>query len=183
MQFELDDAFVTSASFDLDAGSSATGTIDLVVAANGFRKVSPTDPPPCDCSSGAFLSGNFSVQLDGVTRTGVAEVTGIGFRVPRLGTTTYVPGTPALDPVAVGVSTATSPSVSATRTYLQSWSDGVAGGAIDRRDGSVDLFSASFSQPTAEVELVNLEPVFPFTPMFVDGRQTLTLQPEHLSFH
>ena len=183
VQFELDDAFITSATFDLDAGSSATGTVDLVVAANGFHKVSPTDPPPCDCTSGAFLTGNFSVEVGGVLRSGVAEVTGIGFTVPRLGTTTYVPGVPAFDAVAVGVSTGTSPSVSTTRTYLQSWSNNVAGGAVDRRDGRVNLFGASFSSPTAQIDLANLEPVFPFTPLFVDGRQTLTLRPDHLTFH
>lgn len=183
VQFELDDAFVTSASFDVDAGSSAVGTVDLVVAANGFHKVSPTDPPPCDCSSGVFLSGNFSFDVDGTVRSGVADVTGIGFTVPRLGTTTYSPGTPAFNAVTVGVSTGTSPSVSNTRTYLQNWSDNVAGGAIDRRDGRVNLLNASLSQPTAQVDLANLEPVFPFTPMFVDGRQTLTLRPDHLAFH
>jgi hypothetical protein len=183
VQFELDDAFVTSAAFDVNAGSSAAGTVDLVVAANGFRKVSPTDPPPCDCSSGAFLSGNFSFEVDGTVRAGVADVTGIGFTVPRLGTTTYSPGTPAFNAVAVGASTATSSSVSSTRAYLQSWSDNVAGGAVDRRDGRLNLLNASLSQPTAQVDLANLEPVFPFTPMFVDGRQTLTLRPEHVTFH
>jgi len=25
--------------------------------------------------------------------------------------------------------------------------------------------------------------VFPSTPMFVDGRQTLTLRPDHITFH
>ena len=169
VQFELDDAFVTSATLDVDAGSSAAGTVDLVVAANGFHKVTPTNPPPCDCSSGAFLAGNFSFEVDGGERKGVAEVTGIGFTVPRLGTTTHVPGTPAFS--AIGVGTGTSPTVSATRTYLQSWSDSVAGSAVDRRDGRVDLFSASLSQTVAQIDLANLEPAFPFTPMFVDGRR------------
>jgi hypothetical protein len=183
VQFELDDAFVTSATLDVDAGSSAVGTVDLVVAANGFHKVSPTDPPPCDCTTGSFLTGNFSLEVDGSVRPGVAEVTGLGFTVPRLGTTTYVPGTPVFNTVSVGVSTGTSPSVSGTRTYLQNWSDGVAGGAVDRRSGRLNLFGQSLSTTVAQVDLANLEPVFPFTPMFVDGRQTLTLRPEHLTFH
>jgi len=183
VQFELDDAFITSATFDVDAGSSAVGTVDLVVAANGFHKVTPTDPPPCDCSSGGFLAGNFSFELGGSAEPGVAEVTGIGFTVPRLGTTTYVPGTPSFNAVAVGASTGTSGSVSATRAHLQAWSDNVAGGAIDRRSGRVNLFGSSLSTTVAQVDLANLEPVFPFTPMFVDGRQTLTLRPQHLTFH
>jgi collagen triple helix repeat protein len=183
VQFRLDDAFITSATLDLDAGSSAAGTIDLVVAANGFRKVSPTPSPSCDCSSGAFLGGNFSVDVDGAARPGVAGVTGIGFTVPRLGTTTYVPGTPAFDAVGVGVSSGTSGNVAATRTYLQSWSEAVAGGATDPRDGRVNLFNTSLSQTVAEIDLANLEPVFPLTPMFVDGRQTLTLRPNQLTFH
>jgi hypothetical protein len=174
---------VTSAAFDVDSGSSAAGTVELVVAANGFRKVSPTDPPPCDCTSGSFLTGNFTVDVDGSARPGVAEVTGIGFSVPRLGTTTYSPGTPALNAVGIGVSTGTSGNVTGTRTYLQNWSDNVAAGTVDRRDGEVSLFGTSFSQPTAEVDLADLEPVFPFTPMIVDGRQTLTLRPNHLTFH
>jgi hypothetical protein len=174
---------VTSAAFDVDSGSSAAGTVELVVAANGFRKVSPTDPPPCDCTSGSFLTGNFTVDVDGSARPGVAEVTGIGFSVPRLGTTTYSPGTPAFNAVGIGVSTGTSGNVTGTRTYLQNWSDNVAAGTVDRRDGEVSLFGTSFSQPTAEVDLADLEPVFPFTPMIVDGRQTLTLRPNHLTFH
>ena len=183
VQFELDDAFITSAKLNVEAGSSAVGTVDLVVAANRFHKVTPTDAPPCDCSSGAFLAGNFSVEVDGAARSGVAEVNGIGFTVPRLGTTTYVPGTPELNAVGVGVSTGTSGNVAATRTYLQSWSDSAASGAVDQRDGRVNLFGASFSQPTAQIDLANLEPVFPFTPMVVDGRQTLTLRPSNLTFH
>ena len=183
MQFELDDAFITSATLDVDAASSAAGTVDLVVAANGFHKVSPTDAPPCDCSSGSFLTGNFSLEVDGSVRQGVAAVTGVGFTVPRLGTTTYVPGTPAFNAVAVAVSSTTSPSVSTTRTYLQNWSDNVAGGAVDQRDGRLNLLNASLSQPVAQLDLTNLEPVFPFTPMFVDGRQTLTLRPDHITFH
>jgi hypothetical protein len=94
-----------------------------------------------------------------------------------------VPGTPAFDAVAVGVGSTTSPSVSATRTYLQNWSDTVAGGAVDQRDGRLNLLNASLSQPVAQLDLANLEPVFPFTPMFVDGRQTLTLRPDHITFH
>ena len=138
VQFELDDAFVTSATLDVDAGSSAAGTVDLVLAANGFHKVTPTNPPPCDCSSGVFLAGA---------------------------------GTPAFSAIGVGVSTGTSPSVSTTRTYQASWSDSVAGSAVDRRDGRVDLFNASLSQTVAQIDLANLDPAFPFTPMFVDGRQ------------
>lgn len=183
VQFQLDDTFITSATLDADAGSSAAGTVDLVVAANGFRKVSPTDAPQCDCSSGSFLTGNFSLEVDGSLRQGVAAVTGVGFTVPRLGTTTYVPGTPAFNAVVVGVSSTTSPSVSATRTYLQNWSDSVAGGAVDQRDGRLNLLNASLSQPVAQLDLANLEPAFPFTPMFVDGRQTLTLRPDHITFH
>jgi hypothetical protein len=182
VQFELDDAFITSATLDVDAGSSAVGTVDLVVAANAFRKVTPTDPPTCDCTSGSYLTGNFSLQVGGSARPGVAEVTGVGFTVPRLGTTTYVPGAPAFNGVAVGVSTGTSSSVSATRNYLQSWSDNVAGGAVDRRSGQLNLLGPSLST-VAQIDLANLEPVFPFTPMFVDGRQTLTLRAEHLTFH
>lgn len=183
VQFQLDAAFVTSATLDVDAGSSAAGTVDLVVAANGFHKVSPTDPPPCDCTSGSFLAGNFSVEIGGSPRTGVAEVTGIGFTVPRLGTTAYVPGTPAFNAVGVGVSTGTSSSVSATRAYLQSWSDAVAGGAVDQRAGTVNLLGQSLATTVARIDLSHLEPVFPFTPMFVDGRQTLALRPDHLTFH
>jgi len=183
VQFELHDAFITSATIDVDAGSSAAGTVDLVVAANGFHKVSPTDAPSCDCSSGSFLTGNFSLEVGGSVRQGVAVVTGVGFTVPRLGTTTYGPGTPAFNAVAVGVSSTTSPSVTATRTYLQNWSDSVAGGAVDKRDGELNLLNASLSQPVAQLDLANLEPVFPFTPMFVDGRQTLTLRPDHITFH
>ena len=183
VQFELHHAFITSATLDVDAASSAAGTVDLVVAANSFHKVSPTNAPPCDCSSGSFLTGNFSLEVDGSVRQGVAAVTGVGFTVPRLGTTTYVPGTAAFKAVAVGVSSTTSPSVSATRTYLQNWSDSVAGGAVDQRDGRLNLLNASLSQPVAQLDLANLEPVFPFTPMFVDGRQTLTLRPDHITFH
>ena len=43
--------------------------------------------------------------------------------------------------------------------------------------------SASLSQTVAQIDLANLEPAFPFTPMFVDGRRTLTLRPDHITFH
>jgi len=47
VQFGLHDAFITSATLNVDAASSAAGTVDLA-AANGFHKVSATDVPQCD---------------------------------------------------------------------------------------------------------------------------------------
>jgi hypothetical protein len=44
---------------------------------------------------------------------------GIGFTVPRLGSTSYTPGTPALSKLQVEVSTTTSPTATNTRNYFQ----------------------------------------------------------------
>src|SRR5207244_3281867 len=51
VQFKLDDAFITSADLDLDSLSNTLGSVDLVVAANGLHKQTPTSAPACDCSN------------------------------------------------------------------------------------------------------------------------------------
>ena len=182
VQFKLDDAFITSASIDLNAGSNATGEIDLVVAANGFHKEAPTSAPSCDCSSNQFAADSFDLEVGGQTRGGVLEMHGVGFTVPRLGSTSYTPGTPALSRLQVELSTSTSPTATSTRNYFQAWSDNVAQGNSDQRDGRLNLRNAAFSL-LAELDYVDLEPVMPFDPMFVDGRQTITLVGETMEYH
>ena len=182
VQFALDDAFITSADIDLDAGSNATGVVDLVVAANGFHKETPTAAPSCDCSSNQFVADAFDFEVDGQTRGGVLEMHGVGFTVPRLGSSTYTPGTPALSKLQVELSTSTSPTATTTRNYFQAWSNNVAQGNSDQRSGRVNLRSAAFSL-LAELNYADLEPVMPFDPMFVNGRQTITLLGSTMDYH
>jgi len=183
VQFKLDDAFITSADMDVDATAGATlGTVDLIVAANGFHKQVPTSAPACDCSN-AFQPNVFTFRVDGQLKTGVVEVHGIGFTVPRLGTTSYAPGTPALKKLQVQASSGTTASATSTRTYFETWSDNVAQGNLDRRSGELDLFNGSQSTQLAELDFDQLEPVMPFDPMFVDGRQTITLLGSNLHYH
>lgn len=184
VQFKLDDAFITSVNMDLNAGTTGVGDVELVVAANGFHKETPSSAPACDCSGNLFQTNAFVLDVGGQPKSGVAEVNGIGFTVPRLGSTTYVPGTPALSRLQVEVSTSTAPGATSTRTYFQTWSDNVAQGNIDRRSGELDLFNnASLSTLVAELDFTQLEPVLPFDPMFVDGRQTITLVGSTIDYH
>jgi Collagen triple helix repeat (20 copies) len=183
VQFKLDNAFITSVDMDADGTAISGGSVDLVVAANGFHKETPTSAPACDCSSGLFQTEAFQFRVNGSAKTGVIEVHGIGFTVPRLGTTTYLPGTPALTKLQVQTSTSTSSSSTSTRAYFQAWSDNVAQGNIDHRSGELDLLNASFSTVLAEIDFNNLEPVMPFDPMFVDGRQTITLLGSNIDYH
>jgi collagen triple helix repeat protein len=181
VQFRLDDAFVTSASVDLEATASGFGTVDLVVAANGFQKEPPTPAPPCDCSNGdSFDVGQFSLEVQGTTRL-VLGITGLGFTVPRLGTTSYAPGTPELGAIRVAVGSSGN-GAAATRAYFQAWSDAVAGGNVVHRDGRVELRSAS-SSLVDEIDLDGLEPVLPFEQLLIDGRQTFTLRPQAIDYH
>ena len=64
VQFKLTDAFITSADIELDAGVNSSGSIDLVVAANGFHKETPTSPPSCDCSSNLFSVRSFAFHVN-----------------------------------------------------------------------------------------------------------------------
>lgn len=182
VQFKLDDAFITSVNIDLDAGSNASGAVDLVVAANGFHKEAPTSAPSCECSSNLFATDAFDLEVDNQTRGGVLELHGIGFTVPRLGSTTYTPGTPALSKLQVEVSNTTSPTATSTRNYFQAWSDNVAQGNSDQRSGRLNLRNAAFSL-LVEINYVDLEPVLPFDPMYVNGRQTITLAGSTMEFH
>jgi len=183
VQFKLTDAFITSANIDLNAGVNSSGSVDLVVAANGFHKETPTSPPPCDCSSNLFATDAFTFRVNNSAKVGVAEVHGIGFTVPRLGSTTYVPGTPALSKLRVEASTVTSPGTSSTRAYFQAWSDNVAQGNTDLRSGELDLFNASLTTILGEIDFTNLEPVMPFDPMFIEGRQSITLLGSTMNYH
>lgn len=183
VQFVLHDAFITSATLDLDVSTpSAIGSVDLVVAANGFDKVTPTAGPTCDCNSGNFFGNNFSLAVGGTTLAGTVAIDGLGFTVPRLGTTSYSPGTPSVNTIRVAASSAAAGAAATTRSYLSAWSDNVAAGNTDARAGEITLRDAAFNS-AAQVSLSHLEPVFPFEPMFVDGRQTLTLRAEHIQFH
>jgi hypothetical protein len=182
VQFKLDDAFITSANIDLNAGINGTGEVDLVVAANGFHKETPTAAPSCDCSSNLFAVDAFDLEVGGQNRPGILEMHGVGFIVPRLGSTTYAPGTPSLSKLQVEVSTTTSPSATNTRNYFQAWSDNVAQGNSDLRSGRLNLRSPSLSL-LSELNYVDLEPVMPFDPMFVNGRQTITLVGATLDYH
>ena len=173
-QFVLHDALITSATLDLDVSTpSAIGSVDLVVAANGFDKVTPTAGPTCDCNSGNFFGNNFSLAVGGTTLAGTVAIDGLGFTVPRLGTTSYSPGTPSVNTIRVAASSAAAGAAATTRFYLSAWSNNVAAGNTDARAGEITLRDAAFNS-AAQVSLSYLERVFPFEPMFVDGRQTLT---------
>ena len=83
---------------------------------------------------------------------------------------------------ATAVSTTTSPSATNTRNYFQAWSDNVAQGNSDLRSGRLNLRSPSLSL-LSELNYVDLEPVMPFDPMFVNGRQTITLVGATMDYH
>jgi hypothetical protein len=180
VQFQLDDAFITSMHIDLDGTAVSAGSTELVVAANAFRKVSPTSGPSCDCSSGLFFTDSFRVTIDGSAKTGVVSAENIGFTVPRLGTTTYSPGAPVFNAIRLAATTSTSPAATSTRNYFDAWSSSEATGIGDPRSGQIDLQSSALTQTLAQIDLIELEPVFPFDPMFVDGRQALTVRPAFL---
>jgi len=167
-------------NIDLDATADGVGTTELVVAANTFHKVTPTSAPSCDCTSGAFFTNAFRVEIDGVARQAVVSAEHLGFTVPRLGTTTYSPGAPVFNAIRLAATTSTSPASTSLRSYFDAWSTSEATGIADQRPGEIDLQNPSLTQTLAQIDLIDLEPVFPFEPMFVDGRQTLTVQPAFL---
>lgn len=93
-----------------------------------------------------------------------------------------MPGTPAPLKLRVEAGTVTSPGVTSARAYFEAWSHNVAQGNGDLRSGELDLQNAALSTPV-EINYVELEPVMPFDPMFVDARQTITLLGTTMDFH
>jgi hypothetical protein len=181
VQFRLHDAFVTNASIALDANSNEVGEVQLVVATNTFQSEAPTSAPLCDCSN-VFFQGSFSLEIGGSDKPGVVAIDGLGFSVPRLGSSTYVPGTPSIDDLQVGVTSSNGPSFTTTRTFFTTWANNVAQGNTDRRDGTVNLLSNSLST-LAHIDISNLEPLTLFDPMIADGAQSITFSADHLDYH
>jgi Collagen triple helix repeat (20 copies) len=181
VQFRLHNAFITNASIALDANSSDVGEVELVVATNTFQSETPTSAPPCDCSN-VFFQGNFSLEINGSDKPGILKIDGLGFSVPRLGSTNYVPGTPSIEDLHVGVTSSNSPGFATTRTFFTTWANNVAQGNTDQRDGTVDLLSNSLSL-LAHIDISNLEPLTLFDPMAVDGAQSITFSADQLEYH
>jgi hypothetical protein len=181
VQFRLHNAFVTKASIALDATSNDVGDVELVVATNTFQSETPTSAPLCDCSN-VFFQGDFSLVIEGVGKSGVVAIDGLGFSVPRLGSTTYVPGTPSIDDLRVGVSSSNTPGSTTTRTFFTTWANNVAQGNTDQRDGTVELLNSSLNE-LAHIDISNLEPLTLFDPMTVDGAQSITFSADHLEYH
>jgi hypothetical protein len=166
----------------LDAGSSAQGDVDLVVAANSFDAEAPSAGPACDCTT--FQQADFRLRITNSAKA-VSSIDGVSFTVPRLVAANghYVPGVPQLHDVRVGVGSSTSSSVTAARTFFQSWSDSEELGP-DFRSGSIELLTPSLSSVLARLDYLHFEPVVPFDPMLVDGsKQFITLRPASLQFN
>lgn len=180
-QFGLHNAFITNASITLDATSNEVGEVELVVATNTFQSETPVAAPPCDCSN-VFNKADFSLEIEGSNKSGVLALDGLGFSVPRLGSTNYVPGTPSIDDLHVSVSGANTPSAVTTRAFFASWANNVAQGNTDQRGGTVNLLNTG-QTTLAHVDFVDLEPLTLFDPMVVDGAQSIRLSAQHLNYH
>jgi hypothetical protein len=129
-----------------------------------------------------FNKADFSLEIDGSNKSGVLALDGLGFSVPRLGSTTYVPGTPTIDNLHVGVTNSNSPSFTADRAFFTTWANNVAQGNTDQRDGTVNLLNSGLTT-LAHIDFVDLEPLTLFDPMTVDGAQSIRLSAQHLNYH
>jgi hypothetical protein len=178
VQFALHDAFVTNASLALDATSSGAGEVNLVVATNSFDQVAPSSGPACDCTN-AFSLGDYSFEIEGSGKSGIAEIGELGLSVPRLGSTIYLPGIPSVHGLRVGVSS--SSTFGTTRTFFAMWASNVAGGTSDQRDGAVNLLTGT-GTTVARIQLANLEPITLFDPLAIGGVHSITLSADSLDF-
>src|SRR4029078_8318509 len=132
-------------------------TIGRVVGANTFQQVTPASAPSCDCTSGAFFTHAFRVEIDGVARQAVVAAAHLGFTVPRLGTTTDRHGGPGFNAIRLAATTSTSPASTSLRSYFDAWSTSEATGIADQRPGEIDLQNHSSNQTLAQIELIELD--------------------------
>ncbi len=177
-QFGIDNAFITDAFIDMDAASNSFGVVSLVVTASAFREETPTSAAPLT-TNGRFTEGTFSLSITGVNGVGVRRLAGIGLTVPRLGSSSFSPGTPSFRVMRVG---AVGAGGASTRSDLQNWAAAVAGGTNDRRTGTLSLRAANFTTQVASISFTDLEPQSFLDPLPVNGVQSISLRVGSLSF-